>query len=749
MPDMHSGMCAICLIAVALLPTACISANMSQIQQQGSDKSMQTFKIDFSYAFALPHRITVALPDSSNKTLIDVNKDNISLGWTYNNLLNVPLDAHQPVVSNWWASCWPEIDGRRLGTGSYSRLNGYLPALHNVYQDNDGVVDVQIVGGKIAAIARIEVRNTTDKPHKFDFVFTVNGAFGEVPGYVINGDPLDYVTAGWNGRADQILAMGVGANCTRHTRNSIDLQWNLEPGKTAVGWVVRPYKAYESDEDAPKLRSHDWAKEFDSAKATWTKLLGRAFALEIPDESIRNAYYAGLADIFIMREPVANGYIAACPGTEGYRCPNDTEPLVGTIGIDQSGLHKEAELGYLMCLDQQGKDGNWATPWGWTHRYWSSSGFKAWSVIEHYKLTGNKAFLEKYYPRLLACSQWQEGMRAKTRVLENGRKPLTYGLMPRGAGDCGLDAGDSWYGVFYPHNIWALYADKIALEAGEILGKEKDIPTLRHNYEVARDDLLESIRNGSIQQEDYKWIPGSPARATGSRWGVLNAAFPTELLSANDPLITGTLRFMNTRVGPGGLQLGTGYMADGMWVAISLDNVAEVELMRNNGDEFARLLYACINHGTPLYTWCEERGKEAGTSETGGDRQHLWTPTAIIRGIRDAMVMEEGDGLHMARGTARQWLGSGESVGIKNVPTHFGYISYELKYESKASRVAGEVNFPAKSTMRWAVLHVRLPEGLIIKSSNTAGAEIIDNGEGIKWLNPKGKVNIDLIVGSK
>ncbi len=48
--------------------------------------------------------------------------------------------------------------------------------------------------------------------------------------------------------------------------------------------------------------------------------------------------------------------------------------------------------------------------------------------------------------------------------------------MPRGFGDCGLMDDDDLYGVFLPHNIWAVYADRLTVEAAEILGKTEDLP---------------------------------------------------------------------------------------------------------------------------------------------------------------------------------------------------------------------------------------------------------------------------------
>jgi hypothetical protein len=198
---------------------------------------------------------------------------------------------------------------------------------------------------------------------------------------------------------------------------------------------------------------------------------------------------------------------------------------------------------------------------------------------------------------------------------------------------------------------------------------------------------------------------------------------------------------------PGGIPVHTGWMKDGMWVAITLDNLAEVLLLRDEGDAAARYLYATLNHGTPLFTWCEERGQEPGAKDCSGDRQHLWTPVAVCRFVRDALVMEDGEALHLARGAARQWLGSGEPVGVQGMATHFGRLSYELRYDAKARRVTGSVELNGRAGCR-VVLHVRLPSGLRAKSvSGLAGAKVSADGEAVEWMSSSKLARFEAVVG--
>ena len=261
----------------------------------------------------------------------------------------------------------------------------------------------------------------------------------------------------------------------------------------------------------------------------------------------------------------------------------------------------------------------------------------------------------------------QPGSLRMAWTYEDLSRPATYGLMPPGMGDAGLMNDGDLYGVFLPHNIWAVYADRLAVKAAKILGRTADLAELQKIYETARDDLLQAIRRGAIQADGYR-----------------------------------------------------------------------AHLARGNGDAAARYLYATLNHGTPLYTWCEERGQEPGTSKCSGDRQHLWTPVAVVRAIRDSLVWEEGDGLRLALGTDRSWLAGGKPVGIADAPTHFGRVSYQLQYDSAKAQVTGRARFPENATATWAELLVRLPSGLRLMAINPdSGAALLPAGQGLRWETPR------------
>jgi hypothetical protein len=212
--------------------------------------------------------------------------------------------------------------------------------------------------------------------------------------------------------------------------------------------------------------------------------------------------------------------------------------------------------------------------------------------------------------------------------------------------------------------------------------------------------------------------------------------------------VEGTLRYVEKNMSIGGIHLHTGWLKDGMWVALSLDNFAEAHLYRGEVEKASRLLYATINHGTPFYTWCEERGQEPGSKTTSGDLEHLWTPVALVRYVREALVLEDGDSLHLALGADPLWVNSHGAIGVDNAPTPFGKISYVYSYNAAGDRITGKMSFNRNYGKKFTViLHTGIPKGTILsKTSQQSGAFISKDRRSICWDSPEGEINFEAAV---
>ena len=131
--------------------------------------------------------------------------------------------------------------------------------------------------------------------------------------------------------------------------------------------------------------------------------------------------------------------------------------------------------------------------------------------------------------------------------------------------------------------------------------------------------------------------------------------------------------------------MGTGWLRDGIWVAMALDNFSMAYLRMGKFREAREYLYPAINHASPLVTWCEERGSEKGAVKKTGDPQHLWTPLSIGAYMVDAFFMDSEDGHTLFAGILPEWLSDG--VGVKGLRTSLGKTDLSIKQTKNGYRV--------------------------------------------------------------
>ncbi|MFC5406234.1 hypothetical protein [Cohnella soli] len=103
----------------------------------------------------------------------------------------------------------------------------------------------------------------------------------------------------------------------------------------------------------------------------------------------------------------------------------------------------------------------------------------------------------------------------------------------------------------------------------------------------------------------------------------------------------------------------------------------------------------------------------------------------------------------MARGTHRDWLVSGETIGIVDAPSHVGKVSYSLTYDAENRQIIGNIELVADSSAEWLILHIRLPESH--KATNihsSTGLTLHSEGTEIMWDRPSGQTKFTINVDS-
>ena len=114
----------------------------------------------------------------------------------------------------------------------------------------------------------------------------------------------------------------------------------------------------------------------------------------------------------------------------------------------------------------------------------------------------------------------------------------------------------------------------------------------------------------------------------------------------------------------------------------------------------------------------------------GGGYPNSNSTAGFIRNFRNLLVMEEYCGeqghieqgrLWLARATPRAWLEQGKKISVKNSPTHFGTVAYEIVSDVDNGKIIATVEMPSRKAPKEVVLRFRHPKSALIKSVTVNG----------------------------
>jgi hypothetical protein len=92
-----------------------------------------------------------------------------------------------------------------------------------------------------------------------------------------------------------------------------------------------------------------------------------------------------------------------------------------------------------------------------------------------------------------------------------------------------------------------------------------------------------------------------------------------------------------------------------------------------------------------------------------------------MENFRNLLVMEESQSLWVARATPRAWLEQGKKIAVRNAPTYFGTLAYEIVSDVDKGRITGTVEIPNRIPPKKVIVRFRHPRALPIKSVTVNG----------------------------
>ena len=326
------------------------------------------------------------------------------------------------------------------------------------------------------------------------------------------------------------------------------------------------------------------------------------------------------------------------------------------------------------CADREGTE--------WLPEF-DAYGEFIYAVVEYFRFTGDKAFLAEMQPAVAKALAYMEGLRSKrlTKEYKSGEKQACYGLLPESMSHEGYMAHPVHA---YWDDFWGIRGLRDASLMAEVLGDAKEAARLASMRDSFSEDVAASLR-ATIARHKIDFVPGSvefgdfDPTATSVAVNLLDQLHllpPAEIQKTFDKYMEG---FRKRR---------DGAVAWNNYSAYEIRIIGALVRLGRRRDALEVLEFMLADRRIPVWNqWPEISWRDPSGPSFIGDLPHTWISAEYMLAMCTmfAYEREEDESLVIAAGVAEEWLSDGSTVGVKNLPTYYGNLSYSLRLKGKGT----------------------------------------------------------------
>ncbi len=454
----------------------------------------------------------------------------------------------------------------------------------------------------------------------------------------------------------------------------------LGPGQEATLDFKLPVVPLEPNTDHAQYDEATFDAYLPRVIDFWEKILAAGIDITVPERKVNDTFKANLIYDLIARDKIGSDYIQTVNKFHYHAFwLRDSSYIVRMY--DLSGYHEFARQDLDFFAGWQQPDGNFVSQGG----QFDGWGQTLWAYGEHYRITDDRSFAEKVLPSIRRAVAWLQQARASD--------PLH--LMPKTTpGD-----NENISGHLTGHNFWALAGLKNAIALANGIGATADAKAFQREY----DDYFAAFKNVLDQQTaaTHGYIQPSLDSTGGQDWGNMLAVYPEIILDPHDPMVTATLNATRAKY-----QEGITTYGDGKFLHhyLTMKNT-ETETIRGDQQMAIEELYAMLVHTSSTHAGFEFAIRPWGTRDFGLNLSpHGWFAAKFRAALRNMLIREQGDDLHLLSVTSPEWFKAGDTISVKRAPTNFGKIDFivEVKDDSHA---ALDLNTRFRAAPKRIILH--------------------------------------------
>ncbi|MFH1086352.1 MAG: hypothetical protein V1772_11400, partial [Chloroflexota bacterium] len=483
----------------------------------------------------------------------------------------------------------------------------------------------------------------------------------------------------------------------------------------------------------------------------WRAYVDAGSQLDLPEAVLTDFHRAVPTHIAISADKhPATGLFTVPAATYAYgACGN--EACWQITLLDQAGHHRRAEAyletflrtqglkrpdgafhsaeGALQARDIEGADSRGRLILSETFSYNLDHGVIMECLADHYRYSGDRAWLERVTPNLVAAANFVIRERQHTMRLGTDVHPAPeWGLLPPGH----LEDNPEWRHWFAVNAHAYKGMGAIALVLGDSAPAEAE--RLAAEAEAYRQDLRRAALRAMeeapvVRLLDGTCVPHIPTQTglRGRAWGWFREAaygalhlLEGDVFAPDEQEMTWLLKdlednlFVSREWGrPVDLdqswfsQGGVAIQANLMDLAIDYLRRGQIEHgLRALFNNFAASLYPQVRAFTEHPVIALGHGVGPFYKSSDEAKALTW--------LRAFLVREEGNVLWIAPGAPRAWYAPGGSFGVRGVATFFGPLSYRIEAEREA--VTAGIDAPMRTPPAELRLRVRRPDRASIRT---------------------------------
>lgn len=488
----------------------------------------------------------------------------------------------------------------------------------------------------------------------------------------------------------------------------------LRPGEKMSTYIQVPYWSFQPAADtSPPLGLRrtvleSWAERCRDTVSWWSGFLNRHPAITVPEQKVMDCYRTALVQQFITRD---QGVVK--PGEGFYDKVYLRDAAYQIYALEVMGYLDEARESLEHCVQFQRPDGRFESQ----TRQFDANGYTLWVIMGHYRLTHDRAWLRRVFPRVTASANWI------LRALHSTKKsPTCAGLLPAAP----ADGENLWDGDCHivGYDLWNLRGLECAAECAEVLGEDRLASSWRESVRPYREQIRSHLR-----RRGYHHFPPS-YEGRGANWGNLELIFPTALYPPTDPWVNATYSSIESTYREGSMPWSPGTVRAIHPYAtafIHISRLLQGDYHKAMEGFYSQLLHTTAANGFSEGIFDDRRFAWRGTIP------HQWGSAMFLIYLRHLLVQERGDTLVLLPAVPDHWLSEGKTISWKNLPTSFGKVS--ARFSRSSNHLTINISTPQDPRLRCVEIH--LPPSMRFQvqtlrssPSGTGNARVLRLGKG-------------------